>query len=439
MSMRILVAAPSHPKLFMDLAVAARIAIRAHAGLQIDILTAAPVPSWWVAPAGVRVLREPPPADATYDLLIQTDPDPVIGARMAAVKAKHRGGVVGEGGTAVQGRWAQTLMAQMGARRFGPFTPHDLHVHVLLGHAVPVAPRTPGNLPGVAVVDLDSFPAERRDWAEELLQAASAGSVRVLDRIPAAPTAVSTYWGCDPVAAAWWASEGAHVVLCYSGPFDTLNAAGVDHAVYQPFSADPAVRHVLALPRQEACTGGAFRLTSEYLGGLFRSPGTASVQSSEEVFDQLHYVVLNYLNDLREVDLPIPRVDAAGCLRLKGVQAVFAKLVHLNLFAVKFLQEFLTKVADGTVIDADIHDVGAKIGEIDQLTEQTLAAHPEMDVYRLILKFAKSAAPGENMVEVAKSLILVFHESNQALEAYAELIGAVVKEHVRPAPGAVNE
>jgi hypothetical protein len=252
-------------------------------------------------------------------------------------------------------------------------------------------------------------------------------------------TPVTAYWGCDPVAAAWCAAEGGQVVLFLNSTFDILNAASTEHVVYQPLSAGLTPRQALALPRQEHLGHSAFRLTGEYLGGLFRAPDIQRHQSYDEVFDQLHYVMLNYLNDLREVDLPVPRVDAAACLRLKGIQAVFAKLVHLNLFAVKFLQEFITKVGDGSVVDADVQDVATRIREIDELTEKTLAAHPELDVYRLVLKFAKSAAPGENMVEVAKSLILVFHESNQALEAYAELIGAVVKEHTRPAAGTVNE
>jgi len=180
---------------------------------------------------------------------------------------------------------------------------------------------------------------------------------------------------------------------------------------------------------RESRIGNSFRHTTEYLGGQLPVLPSGKTDDAASVFDRLHYVVFNYLNDLLEVDLPIPEVTASCCMHLKGAQSVFNKLVHLNQFGIKFLQEFLDKVNNGSVKDIDVEELTTKIAEIDSYTEKTLGAYPEMDILRLWLQFSKAGAQGTSVIEIAKSLILILHEVNQAFQAYTELIDAVVRRH----------
>jgi hypothetical protein len=71
------------------------------------------------------------------------------------------------------------------------------------------------------------------------------------------------------------------------------------------------------------------------------------------------------------------------------------------------------------------------MAEIDEITNKTMAVYHEMDLLKLWIHFSKAGAQGENVIDIAKSLILIYYEINQAMEAYIELTDSIVQQHGR--------
>lgn len=444
MSLQLLIASPADTKLFVDLAASCLYAKRIHPDLAVDILVdGGTVPNWWTFSADwFRILSDLADAKPQYSLITQLHPDPSLARQLAKVTSDHRSGVVFNEDTFVNGRWAQVFLGQLGSRRFGPFSAHDLFNHVILGRTAPHAPAVSNTASkGDWVVDLDSLPIAQKILGEDLLTQLSfahPGKTKADVSTPVDPASISAYVGCNIPLASWLAFHGVPVVLLHEQEFEPSMIVASPHAWYQRISPALTVGQIISLLKNTGLSVGGQRYTDEYLGGLAPVLNEQTAENSTQIFDHLHYVVFNYLNDLREVDLPIPQVNAASCLHLKGAASVLGKLIHLNQFGMKFLQEFLAKVETGAVIDKDVQEISQRIQEIDELTERTFIAYPDFDLYRYVLKFAKASAQGNNIVEISKSLMLVLHESNQTMQVYSELIETIVRNHSRPieAPGA---
>jgi hypothetical protein len=436
MSLNVLIAAPADDKFFIDLMASCLFAKRHHPELTTDIIVpAANVPGWWNFSAPwMRIFNDTTQVREAYDLIIQLHPDPAMAESLALVSTEHRSGVISHEGIMVNGRWAQAFLAQLGSRRFGPFAAFDLFNHIILGRTAPFVATPPAPQHGDWIVDVESMPANRRSWGEDLLSQvnfAHPNHARLEVVHPLNPEKISAYIGCDTVLASWLAFHQVPVVLLHENEFEPRMLLAGAQCWYQRLTPQLTAGQVMSLLRSQPTPVDAIRYTDEYLGGLAAIPDDRPATVAQ-IFDNLHYVVFNYLNDLREVDLPIPATSASACMHLKGTIAVLAKLVHLNQFGMRFLQEFLAKVETGTVADKDVQEISQKVKEIDELTERTLTAYPEFDIYRMSLRFAKASAQGENIVEIAKSLILLLHESNQTLQVYSELIDTIIKRHVRP-------
>lgn len=437
MSLHVLVTCPPKEKLFTDLSASACYVRGQHPDLTMDVLVdKSAVPHWWSAPGDWFKLKHSiPECGGTYALVIQTTPNEDLARDLLAVDTENRAGVVASPNLHVQGRWAQTFVAQLAAKRFAPFTPFDLFNHVLLGRTTLDFGQHKKNPHGTWIVDLDSFPAGSRNWAENLLaQISLTHPAQTKDALPTRmnPQSATCYVGANAAAASWLAYHGCPSFLIISRPWEPELAPAHADAWIVPDDQLPSHAQLLAMmTSRESRIGHSFRHTTEYLGGQLPVFPPGKTDDVATVFDRLHYVVFNYLNDLLEVDLPVPEVTAACCMQLKGSQSVFNKLVHLNQFGIKFLQEFLDKVSDGTVKDSDVEELSTKIAEIDSYTEKTLGVYPEMDVLRLWLQFSKAGAQGTSVIEISKSLILILHEANQALQAYTELIDAVVRRHAQ--------
>lgn len=436
MSLKVLVACPADEKLFVDLVASCLFAKRHHTELEVDVIFAAThVPGWWRFSASwLRIFNDVQEVTGPYALAIQLHPEPALAEALAKVTADHRSGVVSKDGIMINGRWAQVFLAQLGARRFAPFSSHDLFNHILLGRTAPHVPAATLAHAGDWIVDVESMPTLRRAWGEELLSQMNfshPNRTRLEVAHPVDPSKISAYVGCNVALASWLAFHQVPVVLLHEGEFDPRHILAGPQCSYVRFTADLGVGLVIAQLRSNQGQSVGIHYSDEYLGGLARVI-EGRQESTDLIFDNLHYVVFNYLNDLREVDLPIPEVTAASCMRLKGMLTTLNKLVHLNQFGMRFLQEFLAKVEVGNVTDKDVQEITQKTKEIDDLTERTLVIYQEFDIYRLTLRFAKASAQGENIVEIAKSLILILHESNQTLQVYSELIDTIIKKHARP-------
>ena len=437
MTLRVLVSNPGGEKFFVDLVASASFVKEQHPELALEVFsTKEDVPKWWSSPGEwLKVKHQVSDCQGAYDLIIQTTPNEDLARDFLAIDAENRTGIVSTPNLHVQGRWAQTLVVQLGARRFSPFAPFDLFNHVLLGRTTMNFANPKKVTQGLWIVDLDSLNAAARAWGEDLISKISLthpGQVR--DKIPVPLTAqnVSCYIGANEAAASWLSYHGTQVALLNPSDTQMLSApSNINAWIIQPSSL-PSHQELLALfASPEGRRGKHYRYTTEYLGGMLPMMDNSKVDDTALVFDRLHYVVFNYMNDLLEVDLPIPEVTPACCLKLKGIQSIFSKLSHLNQFGIKFLQEFVAKIDSGEVKDSDLEELSTKVAEIDSYTEKTLGIYPELDLLKLWLQFTKAGAQGDNILEISKSFILIFHEANQAMAAYTELIEAVVKRHTQ--------
>lgn len=439
MTISVLITAPKEPKLFVDLVIAAERAHRLHPELRLDVLAeAAVVPAWWQSPGTWLRLHTTLSAVASnYDLVVHTYADETLARELATVTAEARSGVVTAPTFQVQGRWAQTLVALLGCQRFSPFTPVDLFEHILLGRlsrvSYPAEPRD-----GHWVVDLDSFSDAHRGWAEDALRTiATLFPGRVKDRWSGSAQSLSGYVGANPALASWLSAQGTKCFLVWDFIWEAKFAPANPTAWVVDANNLPGQSELLGLLRSPELTSAThFRYTDEFLGGNLRSwRAEQLVGNPHEVLALVHYVVLNYVNDLCEVDVPIPRVDASCCLRLKSCQLVLRKVSELNLFAIKFLNDFITKVSENTAANDDVRELMQKINEVDELATNSLSAFPELDLLRLWSHFLKAAASGESTLEISKSLILVYHEISQAFEASSELLLKITQRYTE-APSA---
>lgn len=437
MKLNTLITCPPDTKLFVDLCASACFVRDHHPDFSIDVLvTKEAIPSWWTSPGNwLRVIFDLNTTNPPYALIIQTTPEQKLADQLLAISAENRAGVISQPNLHIQGRWAQTLIATLGCTRFSPFTPFDLFNHVLLGRTTIDFSARNNNQKGLWVIDLDSLPSESRSWGETIISQVSLthpGQVR--DSLPSTirPQEIACYIGGQIAAASWFSYFGSKCALVAPKIWESKFAPA--HPSAWILNSDELPPHKILFQMMrggEARSGSHFRHTTEFLGGQLPNFSSDRVESSDQIFDRLNYIVINYLNDLLEVDIPIPDISAECCLRLKGTQAVFAKLIHLNQFAIKFLQEFNDKNSSGLAKETDVIELTNKMAEIDEITNKTMSAYSEMDLLKLWIHFSKAGALGENVVDIAKSLILIYYEINQAMEAYIELIDSIVQQHGR--------
>jgi hypothetical protein len=435
MNLNTLITCPPDTKLFIDLCASACFVRDHHPNFTIDIyVTREAIPYWWCSPANwLNVIYDLKDAKPPYALIIQTSPEQQLADQLLLLEAENRAGVVSQPNLHIQGRWAQTLIATFGCTRFSPFTPFDLFNHVLLGRtSIDFAPRN-HNPKGLWIVDLDSMPNESRSWGETLMsQISLTHPGLVKDKLPTLshPQEIACYIGGQTAAASWFSYFGTRCALLAPNVWESKFAPAHPGAWILDRQNLPSHKILLQMMQgNEIRVGKHFRHTTEYLGGQLPSFLSDKVDSSEHVFDRLNYIVINYLNDLLEVDIPIPDISAECCLKLKGIQAVLAKLIHLNEFAIKFLQEFNEKHNAGKAKESDVVELTGKMAEIDGITNKTMTVYPDLDLLKLWIHFSKAGAQGENVIDIAKSLILIYYEINQAMQAYIELTDSIVQKH----------
>jgi hypothetical protein len=437
MNLNTLITCPPDTKLFIDLCASACFVRDHHPDFSIDIfVTNEAIPTWWSSPGNwLNIIFDLNNAKPPYALIIQTTPEQTLADQLLTIEAENRAGVTSQPNLHIQGRWAQTLIATFGCTRFSPFTPFDLFNHVLLGRTtIDFAPRNQ-NQKGLWVIDLDSLPPESRSWGETMISQISLthpGQVRDKLLPSTRPQDIACYIGGQIAAASWFSYFGSKCALVSPKTWESKFAPAHPSAWVLDRDNLPAHKVLFQMMQgNETRVGSHFRHTTEFLGGQLPSFSSDKVDSSEQIFDRLNYVVINYLNDLLEVDIPIPDITSECCLKLKGTQAVFTKLIHLNQFAIKFLQEFNDKHTSGLAKESDVIDLTNKMAEIDEITNKTMAVYHEMDLLKLWIHFSKAGAQGENVIDIAKSLILIYYEINQAMEAYIELTDSIVQQHGR--------
>ena len=101
----------------------------------------------------------------------------------------------------------------------------------------------------------------------------------------------------------------------------------------------------------------------------------------------------------------------------------------LNKFAIKYIDHFLSDIEqtkEKRKARELVKDISSRISEIDQLTLSALGNYPQLSLLKHYYQFRKSCAAGEGFTSVCKSLILIYHEMNQAIQGYQELAKKVM-------------
>lgn len=437
MSLKILVALPDDTKLFIDFLSSAVHTKNLHPELSIDVLTNKDtIPSWLkVNFDWFKTFETASSAQSEYDLIIQLEPSQKLANELQGITTKHRTGVVLLPEFHIEGNWCQIFISQFMAKRFAPFTPKDLFCHILIGKNSGFKSTKVKEISAKTkwYFDLSSINKDNRLWAESFHSNLSRQfpnhvtddfekEININD--------LDIYVGSDPVTANWCSYNNKSVLFILNEDWNSKYATCEINTWYVLKGHKPSATQILSMLKANVThSDGVFKLTNEFLGGLFPSFDNSEFKNINHVLDQIHYIVFNYTCDLLETNLPIPKVDSSTCLRLKGMMAVFGKLSHLNMFGIKFIQEFLSKNQATNLIDSDVTELSQKIQEIDQLTDKTLSAYGELDLLRHWIQFSKANIAGSNVIEISKSLVLLFNEINQSFAVYDDLIGTIVKKY----------
>lgn len=339
----------------------------------------------------------------------------------------------------IVGRWAQTLFSQLASKDFLPFTTLDLFNHAIMGRSTYELAINHHTERKNILWDIESGNENEVEILEDALSAIK--NIFPQYNFYLKPeknfnaNECALYVGQDPLLALWVGVHQGKTLLLTREKNIPMNGLPGERCYFTDHSSlrGPAdlVENVKRIILDQEVEAAVSHFTQEYLGGLCLFDNK-EITSSSDLFYHYNYILFNYVNQLTDINLPIPGISSELQLHLRGLSTVIGKLEHLNLFAVKALNELLKKLEIGLDADQEINDALSKIQEIDHLSDKTLQAYPEMDLMRNYYRFSKAGAEGENIVDISKSLVLVYHEMNQCLHVYKELISATLKKYQVP-------
>jgi hypothetical protein len=428
MSLRLLIACSSDERTMSELLLASLEAKRNYGNLELTIFTTDKASDliYQSSPDWVRLTNDLKSLHSKFDLIIQLIPDPAIVDELEKIDAPARSGVRNNPHFHIQGSWAQLYMAMLGAKRYSPFTLKDVFAGIIDGGSSRYNPSQAMviNKSGKILIDQDlghqdeslatliqdlyrAFPGRVEEY----------GTSSDLEKVYA-------YIGTNTSLASFVCFFGGIAVHLLRESWDLSQLPSSSHAWNIPADQkmDINLFHQMTKLdnyRIQKC----FRLTNEYLGNLFLPPTEKPIEDNHILFDHVLYVAFNFITDLREVDIPIPRVTSSLLLKNKGIASVLNKISHLNTFGIKFIQDFFNSEQNSN------EELVRKIEEIDDLTNRSLAVYPELDLIRHYFQFLKAKVPGDNFNEVAKNMILTFSEINQIIGCIDNLLTLIVKEN----------
>ncbi|MCE3012561.1 MAG: hypothetical protein LW878_05785 [Proteobacteria bacterium] len=361
-----------------------------------------------------------------FDLIIQLIPDPAIVEELEKIEAPARSGVRNHPHFHIQGSWAQLYMAMLGAKRYTPFTLKDVFAGIIDGgpSRYNATQATVINKSGKILIDQD-LGNQDESLAALIQDLYRAFPGRVEEYSSSSNLEkVYAYIGTNTSLASFVSYFGGIAVHLLRDSWDLSQLPSSTHAWNVPADQkmDINLFHQMTKLdnyRIQKC----FRLTNEYLSNLFLPPTEKPIDDNHILFDHVLYVAFNFITDLREVDIPIPRVTCSLLLKNKGIVSVLNKISHLNTFGIKFIQDFFDSEQNSN------EELVRKIAEIDDLTNRSLAVYPELDLIRHYFQFLKAKVPGDNFNEVAKNMILTFSEINQIIGCIENLLSFIVKEN----------
>lgn len=428
MSLRLLIACSSDERTISELLLASLEAKKNYANLELTIFTSLRASDliYHCSPAWVKLTNDLKSLHSEFDLIIQLIPDPAIVEELEKIEAPARSGVRNHPHFHIQGSWAQLYMAMLGAKRYTPFTLKDVFAGIIDGgpSRYNATQATVINKSGKILIDQD-LGNQDESLAALIQDLYRAFPGRVEEYSSSSNLEkVYAYIGTNTSLASFVSYFGGIAVHLLRDSWDLSQLPSSTHAWNVPADQkmDINLFHQMTKLdnyRIQKC----FRLTNEYLSNLFLPPTEKPIDDNHILFDHVLYVAFNFITDLREVDIPIPRVTSSLLLKNKGIVSVLNKISHLNTFGIKFIQDFFDSEQSSN------EELVRKIAEIDDLTNRSLAVYPELDLIRHYFQFLKAKVPGDNFNEVAKNMILTFSEINQIIGCIENLLSFIVKEN----------
>ena len=437
MSLNILVSIEGDDKSFVEFFVATQEAKLQFPELMLDFFSLQPAPHYLVklSPEWIKFHTDMKDLNKSYDLIVQLIPDPDVSYHLSNISSNGVSGVVSSPQLHVQGIWAQTYIACLGATRFSPFTLKDLFKHILIGDESPrsLTKNRSINKNGKILID---FANSKTDIEHsKFLQDVYTAYPNRVEEYNSASTLSNTYLylGQNAALATLINHLGGVSILFHTSDWDfkSLPSSTLN------WNLPPATILSFSLFNQmiqmsEYKIGKSFRLTDEFLGGLFLPYSDELFVDNLTLFDHIYYVSYCYINSLVDIDISIPKVSSALALRNKGIISVLNKIIHLNKFGIKFIQDYAAEQSSEASknLSSLESDLIQKLSEIDELTGRTLAVYPELDLIRLQIQFTKAKVPGNSFSEISHNMILTFHEINQVILCIENLLNIVVNQHL---------
>ena len=319
------------------------------------------------------------------------------------------------------GRWAQTFFAQISLNEFAPFSAFDLFYRSITGQVL--HPKEQNKAKSHRVfIDTQSF--EGMDFNIQLIKDLVKENFQVSTDIEKIDPQMNYdfYIGANPIMMKFFNFFGVETIFFTNTPNNTLNAA--PYHMYELGYQDSFITLENILQSQEKIECAEWE--RESLGGsLYKSINEN--QTISTIFNSFNYLAFNFINSGIDVNLPLRTLTDNNRVQLQNALSFLKKIHQLNLFAIKALHEFLQAFNDGNLSDDMIDKLKEKIIEVDQLSENSIKVFNGLDFFNTYYKIAKTSAQGENIIEISKSLILIYHEMNQVIDVYEELINKVIQ------------
>lgn len=145
-------------------------------------------------------------------------------------------------------------------------------------------------------------------------------------------------------------------------------------------------------------------------------------------FRNLYFFHWNFIFRDLEPKVTKPKLTASLIRELNSIQSGLEQLFELNNFGMKYSQYILTEAAsDSPKVDL-IKNYSKKLQEVDDLTNLLKKTYPILAPLIDFYFVAKANLKGNNIIELTESSYVNFHEFNNSIQLFHELLNMTLKE-----------
>ncbi len=151
-----------------------------------------------------------------------------------------------------------------------------------------------------------------------------------------------------------------------------------------------------------------------------------------EVFRSLYSITWNFLLSGLEENLKMPKLTESTQEQLSNYLSGVKNLYELNNFGIRYSNYILDETSAATPNIAKIKEYSQKIEEIDQLSFLVRKSFPLLAPLVDLYYVAKGNLEGNNIIELAESSLITYHEGSSAVTVFYELIESIITKHKQP-------